>query len=57
MYQLLAGVNELHAKRIMHRDLKPQNLLLANDLTIKICDFGLARTYSIPIRPYTDNVN
>lgn len=56
MYQLLSGVNELHSKRIMHRDLKPQNLLLSNDLSIKICDFGLARTFSIPIRPYTDNV-
>ena len=40
----------------MHRDLKPQNMLLGNDLCLKICDFGLARTFSIPVRPYTDSV-
>jgi serine/threonine protein kinase len=56
MYQLLAGVQEMHSKRILHRDLKPQNILIDKDYSLKIADFGLARTFSIPIRPYTNNV-
>ena len=56
MYQLLIGITELHSKRILHRDLKPQNILIDKDFNLKIADFGLARTFSIPIRPYTNNV-
>ena len=56
MFQLLLGTAELHSKRIIHRDLKPQNILLDSQLNVKIADFGLARTFSIPIRPYTKQV-
>jgi serine/threonine protein kinase len=40
----------------MHRDLKPQNLLVNAAGDIKIADFGLARAYSIPIRVLTHEV-
>ena len=56
MYQLLDGVSYCHSKKIIHRDLKPQNLLLDKDGNLKIADFGLARAFSIPIRPYTKEV-
>eukprot|EP00359_Climacostomum_virens_P011366 CAMPEP_0204916934 /NCGR_PEP_ID=MMETSP1397-20131031/14638_1 /ASSEMBLY_ACC=CAM_ASM_000891 /TAXON_ID=49980 /ORGANISM="Climacostomum Climacostomum virens, Strain Stock W-24" /LENGTH=302 /DNA_ID=CAMNT_0052089621 /DNA_START=730 /DNA_END=1638 /DNA_ORIENTATION=- len=56
MHQLIEGVRYLHSKRILHRDLKPQNILIDGDGNIKIADFGLARAYQIPLRPYTHEV-
>ena len=41
-HELLAGTAYLHSIQIMHRDLKPSNLLIYKDMTLKICDFGLA---------------
>lgn len=37
------GVNYCHKKKVLHRDLKPQNLLISKDNVVKIADFGLAR--------------
>lgn len=51
--QLVKGVNYLHSRRILHRDLKPQNLLIDKDGNLKIADFGLARAFGIPLRTYT----
>lgn len=45
MWQILCGVDFLHSHRIVHRDIKPQNILLSNDGTLKLADFGLARIY------------
>ncbi|CAF3626480.1 unnamed protein product [Rotaria sordida] len=53
MYQLLAGVNHLHDNWIIHRDLKTSNLLLSNKGILKVGDFGLAREYGSPLKPYT----
>jgi len=50
LYQLLSGVDFLHSHRILHRDLKPQNILISHDQTIKIADFGLARVYDTGMR-------
>ena len=46
MRDLLEGINHLHSKLIVHRDLKSSNLLYSNDGKLKICDFGLARKLS-----------
>lgn len=48
--EILKGVEFLHSHRIIHRDLKPQNLLVTREGTIKIADFGLARTYDFEMR-------
>ncbi|KAG6645682.1 hypothetical protein I3843_08G132700 [Carya illinoinensis] len=44
LFQLLRGLNYLHSANILHRDLKPGNLLINANCDLKICDFGLART-------------
>eukprot|EP01067_Filipodium_phascolosomae_P001000 Filipodium_phascolosomae@DN1694_c0_g1_i1.p1 len=44
LYNLLLGVKYLHSVGIFHRDLKPANCLVNQDCSVKICDFGLART-------------
>lgn len=56
LYQMLQGISYIHKKRILHRDLKPQNLLINSKGVMKICDFGLARGYSLPVRNYTNEV-
>jgi serine/threonine protein kinase len=55
-YQLLAGLCFCHCRRVVHRDLKPQNLLLNRQGLIKLGDFGLARAFTIPMRNYTHEV-
>ncbi|GAB5357711.1 hypothetical protein AAMO2058_000397800 [Amorphochlora amoebiformis] len=40
--QLCAGLQHCHARGIVHRDVKPENLVIAHDFTLKIVDFGLA---------------
>lgn len=53
MLQLLEGIKYLHDNWVLHRDLKTSNLLLNNRGELKICDFGLARQYGSPLKPYT----
>lgn len=44
IYQLLKTMKYLHSAEILHRDMKPSNLLLNSDCTMKVADFGLARS-------------
>ncbi|KAL6493919.1 Cyclin-dependent kinase 3 [Orobanche gracilis] len=57
LFQILQGLSFCHSQKVLHRDLKPQNLLLSNDRkTVKLADFGLARTIDVPLPQYTSNV-
>ncbi|SGZ56575.1 CIC11C00000003314 [Sungouiella intermedia] len=45
IYQVLCGLKYIHSADVLHRDLKPGNLLVNADCELKICDFGLARGF------------
>ena len=47
MRDVVAGLEYLHYQRIVHRDIKPDNLLRAGDGTVKVSDFGEAKMYTI----------
>lgn len=54
--QLLQGIAYCHSHRVLHRDLKPQNLLIDCNGNIKLADFGLARAFGLPVRSFTHEV-
>jgi cyclin-dependent kinase 1 len=56
LYQILQAMLFCHQRRVIHRDLKPQNLLIDSQGIIKLADFGLARALCIPVRVYTHEV-
>jgi len=45
IYQICRGLKYIHSANVLHRDLKPGNLLVNADCELKICDFGLARGF------------
>ena len=56
MRQLLLSVEYCHARMVLHRDLKPQNLLISRDKVLKLADFGLGRAFEIPVHKMTHDV-
>ncbi|GMM44968.1 cyclin-dependent serine/threonine-protein kinase [Pichia kluyveri] len=56
MVQLVKGIYYCHSHRVLHRDLKPQNLLIDKEGSLKVADFGLARAFGVPLRAYTHEV-
>lgn len=54
--QTLRGLEYLHTNWILHRDMKPNNLLINDEGVLKLGDFGLAKFYGSPNRIYTHQV-
>uniref|UniRef100_A0A2K5DTC8 Cell division protein kinase 5 n=1 Tax=Aotus nancymaae TaxID=37293 RepID=A0A2K5DTC8_AOTNA len=56
LLQLLKGLGFCHSRNVVHRDLKPQNLLMNRNGELKLADFGPTRAFGIPIRCYSAGV-
>ena len=56
IFQLCRAIDFCHRNDVVHRDIKPENLLVNPDHSLKLCDFGFARTVSHPGQQLTDYV-
>jgi len=54
--QIAEGLAYCHSHGVLHRDMKPQNLLIDYEGHIKLADFGLARMFKLPVRTFTHEV-
>ena len=53
LYNLLCGLKFMHSAGVIHRDIKPDNILMTGECGVKLCDFGLSRTIETS---KTDNI-
>ncbi|XP_014214764.1 cyclin-dependent kinase 2 [Copidosoma floridanum] len=56
LWQLLKAIAFCHVHRVLHRDLKPPNILIDHKGYLKLADFGLARSFGIPVRTFSHEV-
>nr|WPM83324.1 ProsG [Phaeosphaeria sp.] len=56
IYQMVRGIAYCHEKMVLHRDLKPQNLLINRSGCLKLADFGLARAFGVPVNTFSNEV-
>lgn len=56
LFQLLRALKYCHQRKVLHRDIKPQNILISSRGELKLADFGLARAKTFPTNTYTDEV-
>lgn len=56
LYNILCSVKFLHAANVMHRDLKPGNLLINSQCGVKIADYGLSRSIPVAVEESTISI-
>ncbi len=56
LYQILRGLKYQHSARVLHRDLKPRNILISSKCEVKICDYGLSRLMNDESQKHTEGL-
>ncbi|KAI6645833.1 Cyclin-dependent kinase-like 2 [Oopsacas minuta] len=56
IWQVIQGIRFCHLNGVVHRDVKPENVLISEGGVVKLCDFGFARRMAAPGEAYTDYV-
>jgi len=55
-FQIILAVSYCHSMRVLHRDIKPQNILISKDLDTQLADFGLSKQQELPMGKFTHDV-